>query len=170
MRRSVRTRLLRERTSAGRLRTSLVVTSRPPRPASSGRRRPLEHRAVQRRGDARTGQPPADAERVGSDGRTPTKHCQACLDRAASRGVRAPGRAPGGGEYLVLQIAHILVSNRDVWAQIVLIVNYDENGGFFYQVLPVPRVPGRWEVSDRLAAAEQRRLHREPSPWRTPSH
>jgi len=47
-----------------------------------------------------------------------------------------PAAPPEWGEYLVQQILNILVSNPDVWAQTVFIVNYDENGGFFDHVPP----------------------------------
>jgi phospholipase C len=51
-----------------------------------------------------------------------------------------PAAPPEWGEYLVQQILNILVSNPDVWAQTVFIVNYDENGGFFDHV-PPPTAP-----------------------------
>ena len=51
-----------------------------------------------------------------------------------------PAAPPEWGEYLVQQILSILVSNPDVWAQTVFIVNYDENGGFFDHV-PPPAAP-----------------------------
>jgi phospholipase C len=47
-----------------------------------------------------------------------------------------PAAPPEWGEYLVQQILNILVSNPDVWAQTVFIVDYDENGGFFDHVAP----------------------------------
>ncbi|HTU72809.1 MAG TPA: alkaline phosphatase family protein [Trebonia sp.] len=47
-----------------------------------------------------------------------------------------PAAPPAWGEYLVQQVLNILVSNPEVWAQTVLIVNYDENGGFFDHVPP----------------------------------
>jgi len=47
-----------------------------------------------------------------------------------------PAAPPEWGEYLVQQILSILISNPDVWAQTVFIVNYDENGGFFDHVPP----------------------------------
>ncbi len=58
---------------------------------------------------------------------------------AAGR-VRAPRRPPEYGEYLVQQVLDTLVSNPDVWAQTVLFVVYDENGGFFDHV-PPPTAP-----------------------------
>jgi phospholipase C len=51
-----------------------------------------------------------------------------------------PAAPPEWGEYLVQQILNILVSNPEVWAQTVFIVNYDENGGFFDHV-PPPAAP-----------------------------
>jgi len=53
-----------------------------------------------------------------------------------------PAAPPAWGEYLVQQILNILVSNPDVWAQTVFIVNYDENGGFFDHVPPVTAPAG----------------------------
>jgi phospholipase C len=47
-----------------------------------------------------------------------------------------PAAPPEYGEYLVQQVLHTLVSNPDVWAQTVLFVVYDENGGFFDHVPP----------------------------------
>ncbi len=51
-----------------------------------------------------------------------------------------PAAPPEWGEYLVQQILSILVSNPEVWAQTVFIVDYDENGGFFDHV-PPPAAP-----------------------------
>jgi phospholipase C len=53
-----------------------------------------------------------------------------------------PAAPPQWGEYLVQQILRILVSNPDVWAQTVFIVNYDENGGFFDHVPPATAPAG----------------------------
>jgi phospholipase C len=53
-----------------------------------------------------------------------------------------PAAPPEWGEYLVQQILNILVSNPEVWAQTVFIVNYDENGGFFDHVPPVAAPAG----------------------------
>jgi phospholipase C len=53
-----------------------------------------------------------------------------------------PAAPPEWGEYLVQQILNILVSNPEVWAQTVFIVNYDENGGFFDHVPPVTAPAG----------------------------
>jgi phospholipase C len=51
-----------------------------------------------------------------------------------------PAAPPEYGEYLVQQVLTTLVSNPDVWAQTVLLVIYDENGGFFDHV-PPPAAP-----------------------------
>jgi phospholipase C len=53
-----------------------------------------------------------------------------------------PAAPPEWGEYLVQQILNTLVSNPEVWAQTVFIVNYDENGGFFDHVPPVTPAAG----------------------------
>ncbi len=47
-----------------------------------------------------------------------------------------PAVPPEYGEYLVSQILQTLVSNPDVWAKTVVLVVYDENGGFFDHVAP----------------------------------
>ncbi|MFZ0668060.1 MAG: alkaline phosphatase family protein [Acidimicrobiales bacterium] len=47
-----------------------------------------------------------------------------------------PAAPPEYGEHLVQEILDILVSNPDVWASTVFIINYDENGGFFDHVPP----------------------------------
>jgi phospholipase C len=53
-----------------------------------------------------------------------------------------PAAPPEYGEYLVQQILQTLVANPDVWAQTVLFVVYDENGGFFDHVPPPAAPPG----------------------------
>ena len=47
-----------------------------------------------------------------------------------------PASPPEYGEWLVSQILETLVSNPAVWAKTVLLVVYDENGGFFDHVAP----------------------------------
>lgn len=47
-----------------------------------------------------------------------------------------PASPPQNGEALVSQVLATLTSNPDVWARTVLLVIYDENGGFFDHVLP----------------------------------
>ena len=59
-----------------------------------------------------------------------------------------PATPPAYGEYLVAQILEILVSNPEVWAQTVFIVNYDENGGFFDHVAPPTPGPMVTRVHD----------------------
>ena len=64
-----------------------------------------------------------------------------------------PATPPEYGEYLVQQVLDTLVSNPEVWARTVLIVTYDENGGFFDHVRP-PTSPagtiGEWLTADPL--------------------
>jgi phospholipase C len=47
-----------------------------------------------------------------------------------------PAVPPEYGEWLVAQVLQTLVSNPDVWQHTVLLVVYDENGGFFDHVPP----------------------------------
>ena len=47
-----------------------------------------------------------------------------------------PATAPQWGENLVQTVLDILLSNPDVWAKTLFILNYDENGGFFDHVAP----------------------------------
>jgi phospholipase C len=51
-----------------------------------------------------------------------------------------PAAPPAFGEFLVSQVLATLVAHPAVWAQTVLIVCYDENGGFFDHV-PPPAAP-----------------------------
>ncbi|MGH3187685.1 MAG: alkaline phosphatase family protein [Streptosporangiaceae bacterium] len=53
-----------------------------------------------------------------------------------------PAAPPGYGEYLVHSVLSTLVSNPAVWAQTVLFVVHDENGGFFDHVAPVAGLTG----------------------------
>ena len=53
-----------------------------------------------------------------------------------------PASPPENGEHLVSQILATLTSNPDVWARTVLLVVYDENGGFFDHVPPVTAPAG----------------------------
>ncbi|MCU1362660.1 MAG: Phospholipase [Acidimicrobiaceae bacterium] len=67
-----------------------------------------------------------------------------------------PAAPPEYGEYLVQQILNILVSNPDIWASTVFIVNYDENGGFFDHVPPPVSPSGtaaEWITASPLPAA-----------------
>ena len=67
-----------------------------------------------------------------------------------------PAAPPEYGEYLVQQVLSTLVANPAVWAQTVLFVVYDENGGFFDHV-PPPAAPqgaaGEWLTVSPLPAA-----------------
>ncbi len=67
-----------------------------------------------------------------------------------------PAAPPEYGEYLAQQILDTLVSNPEVWARTVLIVTYDENGGFFDHV-PPPTSPvgtsGEWLTASPLPTA-----------------
>jgi phospholipase C len=66
-----------------------------------------------------------------------------------------PAAPPYYGEYFVQQVLQTLVSNPEVWAQTVVFIVYDENGGFFDHV-PPPTAPagtaGEW-LSTLPAAA-----------------
>ena len=53
-----------------------------------------------------------------------------------------PAAPPEWGEYLVSEVLRTLVSNPGVWAHTVLLVVYDENGGFFDHVPPPAAPPG----------------------------
>ena len=58
-----------------------------------------------------------------------------------------PAAPPGYGEYLIHSVLTTLVSNPEVWAQTVLFVVHDENGGFFDHVpppTPPPGTEGEW--------------------------
>ena len=68
-----------------------------------------------------------------------------------------PAAPPGYGEYLVHSVLSTLVSNPAVWAQTVLFVVHDENGGFFDHVPPVTAphgTPGEWLTGKLPAAAD----------------
>jgi phospholipase C len=68
-----------------------------------------------------------------------------------------PAAPPGYGEYLVHSVLSTLVSNPAVWAQTVLFVVHDENGGFFDHVPPPTApagTPGEWLTGSLPAAAE----------------
>jgi phospholipase C len=47
-----------------------------------------------------------------------------------------PPAPPGFGEDMLSDILHILTARPDVWARTLLLVTWDENGGFFDHVLP----------------------------------
>jgi phospholipase C len=67
-----------------------------------------------------------------------------------------PAAPPEYGEYLVHNVLSTLVSNPAVWAQTVLFVMHDENGGFFDHVPPLtppPGTEGEWLTGNLPAAA-----------------
>ena len=67
-----------------------------------------------------------------------------------------PAAPPGYGEYFIHSILSALVSNPAVWAQTVLFVTHDENGGFFDHVPPLtppPGTEGEWLTGNLPAAA-----------------
>jgi phospholipase C len=67
-----------------------------------------------------------------------------------------PAAPPGYGEYFINSILSALVSNPAVWAQTVLFVTHDENGGFFDHVPPLtppPGTEGEWLTGNLPAAA-----------------
>ncbi len=51
-----------------------------------------------------------------------------------------PSAAPLNGEYMISQVLQALTANENVWSKTVLIVSWDENGGFFDHVAP-PTAP-----------------------------
>jgi phospholipase C len=67
-----------------------------------------------------------------------------------------PAAPPAFGEFLVSQVLSTLVAHPAVWAQTVLIICYDENGGFFDHV-PPPAAPagtaGEYLTASPLPAA-----------------
>ncbi len=67
-----------------------------------------------------------------------------------------PAAPPGYGEYVINTVLSALVSNPAVWAQTVLFVTHDENGGFFDHVPPLtapPGTEGEWLTGTLPAAA-----------------
>jgi phospholipase C len=68
-----------------------------------------------------------------------------------------PAAPPEYGENYLQEILRTLVSNPDVWAQTVMFVVHDENGGFFDHVPPVTApegTPGEWLTAPLPAAAK----------------
>ncbi|MGH9007398.1 MAG: phospholipase C, partial [Acidimicrobiales bacterium] len=47
-----------------------------------------------------------------------------------------PNSSPASGEWMSHQVLKALQSNPKVWAKTVLVITYDENGGFFDHVVP----------------------------------
>ncbi len=53
-----------------------------------------------------------------------------------------PNSSPAAGQWFVSQLLDTLWSNPAVWARTVVVVSYDENGGFFDHVVPPTPPPG----------------------------
>jgi phospholipase C len=53
-----------------------------------------------------------------------------------------PSAAPDNGEWFVSQVLSALTANPAVWSKTVMILTYDENGGFFDHVAPPTAPPG----------------------------
>ncbi len=53
-----------------------------------------------------------------------------------------PNSSPASGEWMAHQVLKTLQSNPKVWSKTVLLINYDENGGFFDHVVPPTAPPG----------------------------
>jgi len=47
-----------------------------------------------------------------------------------------PNSSPAAGQWFTSQLLHTLWSNPRVWAKTVVVLSYDENGGFFDHVVP----------------------------------
>jgi phospholipase C len=64
-----------------------------------------------------------------------------------------PNFAPAQGEYAVDQVLRAIWAHPDIWRKTVVIINHDENGGFFDHVAP-PTAPrgtkGEWLTVKRL--------------------
>lgn len=66
-----------------------------------------------------------------------------------------PEASPQYGESLVARLLAALVARPDVWAKTALIINYDENDGFFDHVpAPIPATSPRWGASTVTTAGE----------------
>jgi phospholipase C len=69
-----------------------------------------------------------------------------------------PAAPPAYGEYLIHSVLLKLVSHPQVWAQTVLFVVHDENGGFFDHVPPLTApvgTEGEWLTAKPLPAAAE---------------
>jgi phospholipase C len=62
-----------------------------------------------------------------------------------------PSAAPLNGEVMISTILQALTANPEVWAKTVLIVSYDENGGFFDHV--PPKTPPAGTAGEYVTAA-----------------
>jgi phospholipase C len=67
-----------------------------------------------------------------------------------------PPAPPALGEWYTSQVLDILTSNPKVWSRTALVINYDENDGFFDHVsppTPPPGTPGEYLTVDPLPSA-----------------
>ena len=72
-----------------------------------------------------------------------------------------PSAAPLNGEVMISGVLQALTANPEVWAKTVLIVSYDENGGFFDHVSPpvAPAgTPGEF-VTSRAPVSQSGGIH-----------
>ncbi|BBE70949.1 phosphocholine-specific phospholipase C [Oharaeibacter diazotrophicus] len=80
-----------------------------------------------------------------------------------------PNWIPNYGAWYISQILDILTANPEVWAKTVLIINYDENGGFYDHVVPptAPMSPahGKSTVSIENEIFEGSASHPEKGPY-----
>ncbi len=66
-----------------------------------------------------------------------------------------PSASPAYGESFVSRLLAILAANPDVWSKNVLILNYDENGGFFDHVpAPLPALNSNMGLSTMSTGTE----------------
>ena len=79
-----------------------------------------------------------------------------------------PAAPPAYGEYLVHSVLSTLVSNPAVWAQTVLFVVHDENGGFFDHVPPPTAPAGDTGGNHSREPASRRGRDRRPRRPRLP--
>ncbi len=78
--------------------------------------------------------------RRGRGRRARCRRCPGSCRRSPS--ASTPPRRPSTASTSSSQVLSTLVSNPDIWATTVLIITYDENGGFFDHV-PPPTAAGR---------------------------
>ena len=86
--------------------------------------------------------------------RTSCRRCRGSCRRWRSASTRP--RRPATASTFIHSVLSTLVSNPAVWAQTVLFVTHDENGGFFDHVPPLtppPGTEGEWLTGNLPAAA-----------------
>ena len=61
-----------------------------------------------------------------------------------------PNGSPVAGQYFIHQVISALQANAELWSKTVIVLCYDENGGFFDHVVP-PTAPAGYagRVRDR---------------------